>query len=287
MSLRQTHPDGACYSPRVLVRAIATVSVLAAALVAGCGKTSRDTAGSETGDPTGNGGSGGTETTAGSGGSDTTSGGSGGAAQSGSGGLDGSAGSDGPGGSAGSAGSAAAAGAAGGGGMAVGQVPTMFRITNQSETTVYIDSNLAVRCSDLDPGAEGACQFFPFYCMMGCDGLEPGSDCCILCEREIPNTLRLDPGQGHELEWDGTIFTRNDSYCSACSCQDSGPIPDGNYEALVTAYETWRCDGFDPCVEGEDSVIEWAVPSGNSTEFVVVFSIPSSTAVVQIDIMAG
>ena len=123
--------------------------------------------------------------------------------------------------------------------------------------------------------------------MMNCAGLEPGSDCCIMCEREIPNTLRLDPGQGHEVEWDGNLFTTNNERCSACSCQDSGPIPNGLYEARVTAYDTWRCDGFDPCVEGDGGVIEWAAPSGDSTEFVVEFSIPSSIGVVQIDITFG
>jgi hypothetical protein len=200
-------------------------------------------------------------------------------------GLGGDAGSQASGGSGGSGATnnGGASGSAGSSSLPAA-APIVFRIVNQTDTTVYIDGNRPLVGEGEAPGSEFAME--PLGCTLGCDELPESGDCCVQCDQEWPRVVPLEPGASYDTSWDGNLFTRNVGSCSMCQCQDRLPIAPGGYAARVTAYADIQCI-VEPCGPEPDGKIGGVMGSGANLDFRSTFSVPSESSVVVVEITAA
>ena len=152
--------------------------------------------------------------------------------------------------------------------------PKAFRFINETGRPAYISLSPAVACRTLDSaGGWLDCGFWRDQCSLSCDGLAAGLSCCAMCDQPLPKVLYVPAGQSVSIAWDGKIFIKDATLCSACACEHGTSIPAGSYQAQAFAFPGYRCESGD-CLPGSDGVIDKASPTGASTAITSSFSIP-------------
>jgi cysteine-rich repeat protein len=164
--------------------------------------------------------------------------------------------------------------------------PKSFLIVNATANVVYVDLGDPVKCRTQDASGWQACEFFGISCLVGCQYIQPGDQCCESCDVGIPSLLAVPAGGNRTVTWTGSLFAARTGYCSDCSCQEQSPVGQGTFEATVRAYAEYSCVSGQACLEQLDGTIPYAVPQGSFEEQAVQFAVPSANEVVVIAIPA-
>jgi hypothetical protein len=114
-----------------------------------------------------------------------------------------------------------------------------FRVVNDTRRPLYVDANRLFECRAPDGSP---CSFYPDSCRRACVAENRGGDCCVMCERDLPATIELAPGQSYVKSWDGNIVRIDTRHCAKCDCQRQLPITPGNYQVVVKAFASFRCE---------------------------------------------
>jgi hypothetical protein len=159
-------------------------------------------------------------------------------------------------------------------------VPKWFRFDNRTDRAAFLPSAPPLQCVAHDvTGLARDCSFFLPDCSMTCAGIIPGTRCCETCGQGIPSLLTVPAGGSRSVAWNGSIFTKNSTICSDCTCEDELPAFAGTYGAVSQAYGAYRCEGGG-CSLDADGVLSGAVPDGPPTALATPFAIPQSGDVV-------
>jgi cysteine-rich repeat protein len=170
-------------------------------------------------------------------------------------------------------------------GSAVG-TPKGFLIVNATANTMYLDLGNPVKCRAQDASGWQACEFFGMYCLPSCQYIQPGEQCCVACEQQVPSLLAVPAGGNRTVAWTGSLSAVRADYCSDCQCQEQSAVGQGTYEATVRVYDQYSCVWGQPCPERPDGTIPYAAPQGSFEERAVRFAIPSTSELVVITIPA-
>jgi len=153
--------------------------------------------------------------------------------------------------------------------------PQFLRIENATDATIYVSATGgSIACENTEEPSE-PCRFFPFDCMDDCASVSPMVGCCIDCEAAAPEVYEIGPGDSREFPWDGNVHVRRSGHCGECDCQQSLPIQNGTYEAVVEAYRGYECEPALDCGAPIAGTIYSATPSGAASEHRTKFSIPA------------
>jgi hypothetical protein len=100
------------------------------------------------------------------------------------------------------------------------------------------------------------------WCAVDCARVEPGSDCCIMCEPPDLNPIvkRLEGGESLSILWDGTMYEWDEELCE-CGCYRVRQAPAGSYRFELCAYSDYDCL-WQSCIIDDSGVIEAANVSG-------------------------
>jgi hypothetical protein len=100
------------------------------------------------------------------------------------------------------------------------------------------------------------------WCAVNCALVEPGSDCCIMCEPPNLNPIvkRLEGGESLFILWDGTTYEWDEELCE-CGCYRVREAAPGPYRFELCAYSDYDCL-WQSCIIDENGVIEAANVSG-------------------------
>jgi len=100
------------------------------------------------------------------------------------------------------------------------------------------------------------------WCAINCAVVEPGSDCCIMCEPPDinPAVKRLEGGESLSILWDGTTYEWDEEVCE-CGCYWERRAPGGLYRFELCAYSDYSCL-WQSCIINENGVIEAANVAG-------------------------
>jgi cysteine-rich repeat protein len=160
--------------------------------------------------------------------------------------------------------------------------PKSFLIVNATAKTVYVDLSHPVQCRTQDASGWQACEFFGIWCLPSCQYVQPGGQCCVQCEQEVPSLFAVPAGGNRTIAWAGSLFAERTGYCSDCSCRQQSVVGQGTFEATVRAYAQYSCAWGPPCPEQADGTIPSAAPQGSFEEYEVQFAVPSANEVVVI-----
>jgi cysteine-rich repeat protein len=164
--------------------------------------------------------------------------------------------------------------------------PKRFLIVNATANPVYVDLGHPVQCRTQDGSGWQACEFFGMSCLVGCQYIQPGDQCCESCDAGIPTLLAVPAGGNRTVTWTGSLFAARAGYCSDCSCQEQSLVGQGTFEATVRVYAQYSCVSGQACLEQPDGTIPDAAPQGSFEEYAVQFAVPSADEVVVIAIPA-
>ena len=164
--------------------------------------------------------------------------------------------------------------------------PKSFLIVNATANTVYVDLGHPVQCRTQDASGWQACEFFGIWCLPTCQYVQPGGQCCVQCEQEVPSLFAVPAGGNRTVAWAGSLFAERTGYCSDCSCRQQSVVGQGTFEATVRVYAEYSCAWGQPCPEQPDGTIPYAAPQGSFEEHAVEFAVPSANEVVVITIPA-
>jgi len=165
------------------------------------------------------------------------------------------------------------------------QDPITFIVRNTSAETIYMQvygNNIGG--GRTTGGAWAPIDYWTPFCMVDCNDIEPGGDCCLDC-MPPPAVKALDAGEDVTLEWDGrNVFETDPDYCSMCSCYRPVDVIPMGYRAEACVYHTFDC-WAPPCEPNEDGIIDGANVTGEPSCGETIFDIPYAESEVVIEVM--
>jgi hypothetical protein len=133
----------------------------------------------------------------------------------------------------------------------------VVRFENQSGLPIYLPMSCGQIMFDMtEVGATNAPSFvFDHSCLQTCHDLQTQTP--IACGACAPTSFLLQPGQTHDVTWDGTGLQSNVMMPSSCylapqaSCSEILAAPSGAYNVFATGYASCgtncACDSSGVC----------------------------------------